>query len=231
MAEPSLSDRAYEIIKNAIITCELMPGEQVAQPQLAEKLGIGLTPIRDALQRLSREGFVQSIPRSGYVVSPITLSDIKEIFELRSILEASAVRLAARRGTDEQLQKIYQESFFTYKYHDRKSYSEFLIYNASFHKAIAEVAGNKRLIDAINKILGELNRVFHLGLDVRDSAQEMRDEHIALAKELCSRNEEQAAKVVVEQIERSQRRVLDALMSSMQSGVSTPLSQNIGFNK
>ena len=70
----SLADKAYEVIKADIITCVLRPGQQIAQPRFAERYGMGLTPVREALQRLAQEGFVQAVPRFGYIISPIAIS-------------------------------------------------------------------------------------------------------------------------------------------------------------
>jgi DNA-binding GntR family transcriptional regulator len=207
----SLSDQAYEIIKNDIITCVLEPGEQIVQQQLAERHQFGMTPTREALQRLAQEGFVQPIPRFGYIVSPVTFSDVQEIYELRSILESAAARLAASRGTEEQLAEVARAADFTYVYKNRQSYSRFLAHNTDFHRSVAVLAGNRRLADQILKLLDEMTRIFHLGLDLRDSAEEMRVEHLALAEALCARNAHRAEQVVQSQIARSQQRVLEAL--------------------
>jgi len=224
---PSLSDQAYETIKSEIITCVLEPGQQIAQSQLAERYQVGTTPIREALQRLAQEGFVQPIPRFGYVVSSITFNDLHEIYELRTILESAAVRLAAMRGTDKQLQEIARAAGFTYVYRERQSYSDFLALNAEFHRSIAGVAGNRRLVDLISRLLDELTRVFHLGLDLRDSAEEMRDEHLALAKALCDHDPDRAEQLVQSQITRSQQRVLEALTHRLSGDPSGALRQAV----
>jgi len=209
----NLTDQAYQAIKNDITTCVLEPGQQVSQQQLAQKYGFGLMPVREALRRLAQEGLVQSVPRFGYIVSSITFSDVREIFELRSVLESAAVRLALMRGTQEQLERIAQEADFTYVYKDRKSYSDFLVHNAEFHRSIAALSDNRRLIDQISRLLSEMTRIFHLGLDLKDSTQEMRDEHIALAEALCRRDENLAEHLVQSQIVCSQERVLEAMTS------------------
>jgi DNA-binding GntR family transcriptional regulator len=210
----SLTGKAYELIRDEIITCTLPPGQQIAQAQVAERLGMGLTPVREALQRLAEQGFVRVIPRFGYIVSPVTLSDVAEIFELRGILEAVAARLACERATDAQIAGLADSAQFTYVYHDRQSYSEFLARNFEFHRSVAVAAGNQRLADSIARTLAELTRVFHLGLDLRDSAAEMRDEHIALTQALEARDADRAEAIVRSQISRSQQRVAEALMGS-----------------
>jgi DNA-binding GntR family transcriptional regulator len=210
----SLTEQVYETIKHEIISCVFQPGQQIAQRQLAERYNTGITPIREALQKLSQEGLVQSIPRFGYLVMPITLADMGEIFELRSILETSAARLAALRATPEQLEHLSELANYTYIYRDRNSYSDFLSVNREFHLAVAEASGNRRLVDTISQCLSELNRVFYLGLDIKDSADEMRMEHQTLFEALKNRDADRAEQVVLAQITRSQQRVFDALLQS-----------------
>jgi DNA-binding GntR family transcriptional regulator len=227
MAELSLSEKAYDLIKNGIVTCDLFPGDLLAQPQLAERFQIGMTPVRDAMQRLVQEGLVQPVPRLGYIVSPITLSDVQEIFELRSILETNAARLAATRGTDEQMKQLAENANFTYVYHDRASYSDFLAQNALFHRSIAVLTGNQRLVESVAKILVELTRVFHLGLDLRDSTQEMAEEHLLLVDALLQHDGNKAERIVDKQISRSQQRVIEALISRVNTGSAGSLWENV----
>ena len=208
----SLAGQVYEAIKKDIISCALGPGQQIAQQQLAERYGVGITPVREALQKLTREGLVLTIPRFGYLVTTITISDVAEIFELRAILESAAARLAAARASDEQVEQLAGLAGYTYVYKDRDSYSDFLAHNRAFHIALAKASGNKRLIAAISHLMDELTRMFHLGLDLKDSAAEMRQEHQELVEVLRQRNPEEAEKIVLAQINRSRQRIYEALL-------------------
>jgi DNA-binding GntR family transcriptional regulator len=207
----SLADQAYRRLKSDIITCELPPGEQIAQTALTEHYEIGITPIREALQRLSLEGFVQSIPRLGYIVTPITFSDVHEMYELRTIVEMAAARLAALRAPQDALDTLIANSDFSYVYQDIESYKDFLGQNRDFHIAIAKLSGNQRLVDLISNLLDELTRLFHMGLGIRDSAAEMHDAHTALAQAIRERDPDRAEQIVHNEIEMSQNRVLEAL--------------------
>ncbi len=206
-----LSEQAYQLIKNDIVTCKLAPGQMIGQAALNQTYQVGVTPIREALRQLAQEGFVQSVPRMGYIVSLITVQDIEEIYEMRMILEVAAVRMAAARGGMDQLKAISRSANFTYTYKDPLSYTEFLTQNAGFHHEIAVASGNQRLADSISRTLDELNRVFHLGLDYRDSAEEMSMDHITLAQSLLERDADQAETLVRGEITRSRDRVLHAL--------------------
>jgi DNA-binding GntR family transcriptional regulator len=213
----SLAEEAYRVIKDDIITCALEPGQKIVQSELADRYQMGTTPIREALHRLAQDQLVEPVARVGYIVTPVTIADVREIFELRYILESATVRLAASRADQDHLEEIRSSAHFTYTYRDRQSYIEFLSQNARFHRKIAEVGGNRRLVSSISQLLDELTRVFHLGLDIRDSAAEMKQEHIALAEALCRRDAERAARIVQDQIERSQERILQALVHRRQN--------------
>jgi DNA-binding GntR family transcriptional regulator len=222
----SLADKAHQLIRRDIIQCVLEPGLMVAQGQLVEMYALGITPIREALKRLEQEGFVQSIPRFGYLITPVTVEDIENIYELRLILEKPAVRLAAQRASDAQLAEIEKNAQFTYRYKDTQSYQEFLQTNVAFHTAIALTSGNRRLAENIARLLDDMTRIFHLGLDLRDSAEEMKNEHLALASVLGKRNAELAEEIVEDQIRRSQQRVLEMLNQRSSVRTQTTLTKN-----
>ena len=207
----SLAQKAYDIIRGEILNCALAPGQQIVQARLVEKYGLGLTPIREALQRLAHDGLVQPYPRFGYIVSPVTEEMVRHLYEVRMILEAAAVRLAVERASDAQLRQIADNARFTYIYKNHEQYVRFLERNAAFHDSIALLAGNPRLAEVLGGLLDELSRIFHLGLDLRDSADEMQSEHTALAEALLARDADRAGQVLREQITRSQQRVLEAL--------------------
>jgi DNA-binding GntR family transcriptional regulator len=195
------------------MACVLMPGQQIAQNQLAEKYASGLTPVREALQRLAQEGFVEAIPRFGYVVSPITLSDIRDLFEMRAFLEAAAARLAASRASDEELRLIADLAGGTVMYRDGQALTDF-VRNAEFHRRLGCAAGNLRLKATLDHLMDELMRVFNLGLDLQESGEAWKEEHTALSNALLSRDSESAGRIAYEQVIHSQRRVLEALARS-----------------
>lgn len=207
-----ISEKTYQRIKNDIVTCVLEPGQQIAQADLVSRYRVGMTPVREALRQLTQEGFINPVPRLGYIVSVITADDVAEIYEMRGILETAVARLAANRAHDERLKEIQAAANFTYVYKNRQSYSDFLAKNRAFHLAIANATENRRLTELVARGLDELTRVFHLGLDLRDSADEMRDDHLAIADALCKRDADRAVQLVQEEISRSQERVAQALV-------------------
>jgi DNA-binding GntR family transcriptional regulator len=226
---PTLSARAYSMIKQDIVNCTLEPGQFIAQVNLANNYQVGLTPVREALRQLSTDGYVQAIPRMGYVVSNITLKDVEEIFEMRLILETTAVRMAATKGSETDLNDLRENAVFTYTFKDKDSYSVFLRDNRAFHLKIAVLSKNNRLAAQVAKIMDELTRVFHIGLDIRDSAEEMRNDHIELAEALSNKDGSLAERLIRAEILLSRERVMEALKNY--SGNSTGAGNTFTLNK
>lgn len=98
MSTPSLSLQAYQAIKHKIVSLELPPGAVIDETALRKELGLGRTPIREALKRLALEKLVIIVPRRGMFVTDIGITDLKRLFEVRVALESLAARLAAERG-------------------------------------------------------------------------------------------------------------------------------------
>ena len=86
----------YENLKRRIIDCELIPGMPINEADFASELGVSKTPVREALRQLERDGFVDNVPGRGSTISHITPMDIREILEIREIIETGAAKLAAR---------------------------------------------------------------------------------------------------------------------------------------
>ena len=100
--EQSLADRAYYAIRELIVTLELAPGSVVSERELMERLGVGRTPVREALRDLARERLVDVFPRRGMFVSGVDVGDLAGLSEVRLVLETEAARLAALRRNDEE---------------------------------------------------------------------------------------------------------------------------------
>lgn len=207
----SLAERAYQLLRADIISCVLRPGQQVVQSRLAERYQIGTTPIRDALHRLARENLVQPVPRSGYVITPITLTDVQEMFELRFLLESFAARMAATRGSEDELQEIARLADITYDFEDKESYLRRIALNADFHRAIAAAAGNQRICDQLSSLLDELARFFFLTYEMEDLSEAMRHEHHLLVDAICGRDRDRAGQIAEELVVRAQKRAFEAV--------------------
>jgi len=213
-AIPLLTDRAYERIHHVIITCAIAPGTEISEPQLCAQFRLGKAPVRMALIRLAHDGLVRAFPRRGYVVTPVTVKDIHDIFELRLMLEPAAARMAAGKVDTQRLRMLDDVCRAGYQSSDIKSITRFLDANKAFHVAIAQATGNGRLAGMIAQLLDQMTRLLHLGLGLRNRSQEMQHEHRALLKALARGDGETAERISREQVEAARNMVLSAILTS-----------------
>lgn len=103
---PTLTDRAYAEIEEMIVTLQLAPGRAISEGELSTLLGMGRTPIREALQRLARERLVSILPRRGIIVSEVNVSTQVRLLEVRRVLERLIAQTAARRASDAERQRF-----------------------------------------------------------------------------------------------------------------------------
>lgn len=213
-AIPLLTDRAYERIRHDIITCAVAPGTEVSEPQLCAQHRLGKAPVRMALIRLAHDGLVRAIPRRGYMVTPVTLKDIHDVFELRLMLEPAAARMAAGKVATRRLRELDDACRSGYQSNDVKSITRIIDANKAFHVAIAQATGNGRLAAMVAQLHDQMTRLMHLGLGLRNRSLEMQHEHRALVKALVRGDGELAERIAREQIETARNRMLSAIMTS-----------------
>jgi DNA-binding GntR family transcriptional regulator len=220
---PLLTERAYERLRRDIISCAIAPGSEISETQLCGHYNLGKAAVRVALTRLSHDGLVRAIPRRGYMVVPVTLQDIQDVFELRLLLEPAAARLAAGKVNAQQLRTYDEACSAGYQPGDTKSTSRFLEANKAFHVAIAHATGNARLASAVEHLLDEMTRLLHLGLGLRKGAHEAHFEHKSLIKALVRGDGELAERLCREQIEASRQMIVAAILTS-RSVMNLPIS-------
>ncbi|ASR34580.1 GntR family transcriptional regulator [Prauserella marina] len=210
----SATDNAYQHIKHLILVNELAPGAELREAALTESTGFGRSPVREALRRLVQEGFVEVRPRQGYRVSFVTIDGVRDLFELRLLLEPAAVELAALRAPYDELTELGTLARTTYSPGQAGGYETFLKAGRDFHVRIAKATGNERLASTLEVLLDEMQRLFFLSLGDPASASDMTREHRALYDALLARDVPRARQVVVDQIEAGRDRVLDRLAAA-----------------
>ena len=161
-----------------IVRLEFAPGDVLRDDELQERLGIGRTPIREALQRLARDQFVTVIPRRGMFVSSVDVDDLALLYETRLVMEPYAARLAASRGTAahwDEMAGVIERSL-----RPGLAPEDLLDVDRRCHEIIWEAAGNHFLTDTLDALYAQSDRVWHLYLaDVYDTRHAV-DEHIEM---------------------------------------------------
>jgi DNA-binding GntR family transcriptional regulator len=209
---PSLAEQAYLRLRQEILVCTLAPGQVVTERELARRYDVSKTPIREALTQVCHDGLVQRLPGRGYMVAPITIKDLRDLFGMRLILEVAAAELASRDPSPALVAELKTLATISYDPGDPQSHVQFLNGNRIFHLTLAHAAGNRRLTIALEGLLLELDRSFYLGLRLRDSSGEMRQEHEEVVAYLESGDVESLKDCIKQQILTSRNRILEAIM-------------------
>jgi DNA-binding GntR family transcriptional regulator len=209
---PSLAEQAYLRLRQEILVCTLAPGQVVTERELAGRYEMSKTPIREALTQVCHDGLVQRLPGRGYMVAPITVKDLRDLFGMRLILETAAAERAAHDPSPAVVAELKMLSTISYDPQDPESHVQFLNGNRIFHLTLAHAAGNRRLTLALEGLLLELDRSFYLGLRLRDSSGEMRREHEEVVDALEAGDVEGLKNCIETQILTSRNRILEAIM-------------------
>ena len=153
-----LRDVVFKTLREAILRGDLKPGERLMELQLAAKLGVSRTPIREAIRMLEQEGLAVTVPRKGAEVAQMTLKDMEDVLEVREVLDELAVKLACTKVNEEQLArliKVQEEFELSTIGDDVKKIAEA---DVAFHEVIYEIADNPKLVSILNNLREQVYR-------------------------------------------------------------------------
>jgi DNA-binding GntR family transcriptional regulator len=158
------SDTAYERLREMVIRGALKPGALIEEAAEMERLGVGRTPLREALQRLAHEDLIEVVPRRGYFVTTISAAEMFQIFEARLSMEIQAVRLAASRATPDLIaaQSALLEEGRAGIAFDNRDPAWNLELDERFHELIAAASGNRYLAATLTRFYGLSVRTLYL---------------------------------------------------------------------
>lgn len=209
--ESSLSATAYRLIKEKIISLALPPAAFIDESELAQELGIGLTPVRQALRRLAMENLVVILPRRGTLVADLNLSDLQKIYEIRVELEVLACRLAAERATTEQIEqlaRLMQDALLLRTEADNR---QLLIADHQLHMLIAQAAHNEFLEETLEGLYGHVLRLWNVSIHRVKGLREAIDEHLLIFDAIRTRDSERAGHLMQQHIRRFQQEFLSTI--------------------
>ena len=148
----SLAEQAYTQLVHAITRLELAPGEVLVDKVLVGNLGIGRTPVREALQRLAVEGLVVHLPNRGMFVTEITAASVQNIYEFRALIDGHAARLAATRATPDEVDELHRLHLALVEATDDGDVERYVEMDRGFYEVLAEAARNVYLAETIPRI-------------------------------------------------------------------------------
>ncbi len=202
---PSLVTRAFEEIKEKILTLHFLPGQYLNEGALCALLGLGRTPVHQALHRLQHEGLVEIMPRKGVIVQPDSISEIVRILESRAAVEAELARSAAERGTARhaaELRALARASA------DGKTIDEFIAQDRVFHRKFADMAANPVLSDFARNLHERSIRYWYLHLWQTMNPKATARQHSAIADAIARHDADGAARALREHIESLRGRLM-----------------------
>lgn len=159
-AAPSLTDQVYAQLKEQILRSELTPGSVVLEGDLADRFGVSKTPIREALRLLVQDGWIDVMPRRGYLIRPIGLVDLREVYELRNIIEAAAGATAAASPSAELIARLREA--IEAQAHAGESIERSIEASRAFHLGLASQIDNARLVRVLEGLLDEVERLLRM---------------------------------------------------------------------
>ena len=201
----SARDLVYAQLRRSIVMSHYGPGERLNPQDLANKFGVSITPVREALQMLDQEGLVSTKPRSGYFVTHLTLKELLDWFELREVLEVGAIERAAVRISDEQLKEL-EEAHAGYSGEDEESVERYVSENKRLHCLIAEASGNQQLTEMLGHVHDRLARFIAVG---HSGQMMMGFSHEALIEALRARDPAMARQAMIEELARMRNFTLE----------------------
>jgi len=204
----SLAERAYHELRRLIVSLELAPGAVIDERDLIERLGIGRTPIREALRRLALERLVEVYPRRGMFVTGVDVRQLARLSEVRAVLEPEAARLAAERATGADradLEALLEEL--------DSGESELMALDERIHRAVYRAARNDLLEATLEQYYALALRIWMLALERTQDLEEAVEAHRDLVEAIRDGDGERAAQVMRDHVENFEQAMHRALLT------------------
>ncbi|GAA2032664.1 GntR family transcriptional regulator [Yaniella flava] len=207
----SLSARAYRILLDRLIMLDIEPGEPIMEKQLAEEMGVGRTPLREALKRLESDHLVVTYPRRGTFASQVDVTELAHVSEVRQALEPLAARRAAEAHGGDMREKLLEVLAELKSLNPKQSQRNLLAYDLSVHRMIYGVTQNEHLSETLIRLDNIATRIWAALSDRLPSLHEHIVEHTQLIEQIVTGNPDEAERHAAEHVENFYTLVREAL--------------------
>lgn len=215
--EQSQAVRAYQLIEELIVNASLTPGTKVSEKGLSERLGLGRTPVREALQRLAAEGTVTVVPRAGVIISPIDITDQFRLIEVRRELERLLAVRAARLATADERQRFSELAAHFTQSGENGDAEHFIQTDRDFNQLVASSARNKYALLAMAPIQAQTRRFWFQYFSRFGDLGKVCQLHAGLAAAIASGGEEaakSASDALIDYVESYTRKTLEVMCAT-----------------
>ena len=185
----SVVDRVHKELREMAMTFRFLPGERLNEAILAKELGVSRTPLREALNRLSTEGFLTFSANNGFFRKPLDVKEIFDLYEFRMYLELSAVKLAVERASEEQLQDLERFSEESAREEPGRTIDDLVALDEQFHERLMNLTGNIQMLNSLQNINARIQFVRWLDMTERRSETQSQHKHIVAALKQRDRSE------------------------------------------
>jgi len=206
-----LRDVVFNTLRQAILRGKLKPGERLMEIQLANKLGVSRTPVREALHMLEQEGLVLTIPRRGAEVADISEKSLHDVLEVRRALEALAIQLACDKMTDEQIGDLEQAAQRFKDTLGSEDVTQTAEADVAFHDVIHMATDNQRLIQLLNNLREQMYRFRVEHLKNKAYHPQLLGEHKEMIEFIKERKKESATNIAKQHVDNQVNAVMDMI--------------------
>lgn len=206
-----LRDVVFNTLRQAILKGDLKPGERLMEIQLATKLGVSRTPVREAIRKLELEGLVLMVPRKGAEVAQITEKSMVDVLEIRRALEELAVRLACERMTPEGLKTLKQAEERFEEVLGKEDITTVAGADVEFHDTILRATDNQKLIQLLSQFREQMYRYRVEYLKREECHPQVIKEHQDIIQTIENRNKDEAAEYICNHIDSQVKAVADTI--------------------
>lgn len=204
-----LREQVYSVIRSAVLSGALHPGDQLTEVGIAEQLNVSRTPAREAIHMLEQEGLIVLVPRKGAFVTGIkSKKEISDIFQVRIVLEGLAAALAAERITPRHIADLNYHIEQVNSCIENEDVKGCIRIDTAFHKLICQAADNEVLERILDNLFEQITRFRAASLTGQDRMKAALEEHKELADALAARDPQRARDVAIKHLHGAEERVL-----------------------
>ena len=204
----TIRKRIYDHLREQLLHGEIPPNQHLIEARIAREIGTSRTPVREALHSLELEGLIESVPRVGYIVKPVSEEEVEEICAIRIAVEALALRWAMRKACGRLVEELRENLSLQEEKISRGDFGGFIELDAQFHEIIARHSGGNRLMELTQTLRQHMLRYRIRSMYTTDNALRAMNGHKGILEAIEKNDPEEVDKALVYHLERSREDIV-----------------------
>ena len=200
--------RIYDFLREQILSGEIQPHQHLIEAKIARDIGASRTPVREALHSLELEGLIESIPRVGYVVKPISEHEVEEICEIRAVIEGLAARWAIEKAHKKMVIELEKNISISEGKVSKGEVSSFVVMDAQFHETISKFSGSQRLMELAQTLRRHMLRYRIQSIYLKDNVLRAIEGHKGILRAIKKADLEKVNQAIQYHLEQSKKDIL-----------------------